>query len=486
METLYTPKFHASFQIILLYILCLPHSIKATESASTSSKQRTSFPSNLSSPTAMDSQRVGLIAKRKDISRTKSSARDELHSFRSWLRWMCVDQSNAWTFSLSWLVFIVFTIVIPILSHFYLACSDCDNRHARPYDSLVQLSLSSIATLSFVSLSQFVRVYGLRRFLFFDKLCNESEIVRRGYTEQLNSSLKIVFIFVAPCFMAEAAYKIWWYTSGATAIPFLGNAIVSDAVACTLELCSWLYRTVVFFLVCVLFRLICHLQILRLQDFAQVFHVDSDVESVLREHLRIRRHLRIISHRFRVFILWVLILVTVSQFASLLDTTRSNADLSIFKTGELALVSVSLLAGLMILLRSATRITHKALGVTCLAAKWHVCATIESFDSPDYVDTETPPVGVVGNQVFRRDASSSSDNEDAGSEDELDNDKLIPAYAYSTISFQKRQALVTYFENNRAGITVYGFMLDRTSVHTIAMIEMSLVLWLLGKTVGIS
>ena len=45
---------------------------------------------------------------------------------------------------------------------------------------------------------------------------------------------------------------------------------------------------------------------------------------------------------------------------------------------------------------------------------------------------------------------------------------------------------VTYFENNRAGVTVYGFMLDRTSLHTIFGIALSLVLWLLGKTIGIS
>lgn len=45
---------------------------------------------------------------------------------------------------------------------------------------------------------------------------------------------------------------------------------------------------------------------------------------------------------------------------------------------------------------------------------------------------------------------------------------------------------VIYFENNGAGISVYGFMLDRTSLNTIFMIEMSLVLWLLGKTIGIS
>lgn len=45
---------------------------------------------------------------------------------------------------------------------------------------------------------------------------------------------------------------------------------------------------------------------------------------------------------------------------------------------------------------------------------------------------------------------------------------------------------VTYFENNRAGITIYGFTLDRTTLHTIFGIELSLVLWLLGKTIGFS
>ncbi|KAK4386942.1 EH domain-containing protein 1 [Sesamum angolense] len=265
-----------------------------------------------------------------------------------------------------------------------------------------------------------------------------------------------------------------------TRIPFLGNVIVSNTVACILELCSWFYRTVVFYLVCVLFRLICYLQILRLQDFAQVFQVDSDVESVLREHLRIRRHLRIISHRYRSFILFALIFITASQFASLLMTTRSSADVNIYHTGELAVCSLSLLAGLLILLRSATRITHKAQAVTCLAAKWHVCATIDSFDT---AETETPVARVSDEQIFTASSDGSSDLDDVGDEeDELDNSKFLPAYAFSTISFQKRQALVTYFENNRAGITIYGFMLDRTSLHTIFGIELSLVLWLLGKT----
>lgn len=375
-------------------------------------------------------------------------------------------------------MFVVFAIVVPAISHFVLACSSCDSKHKRPYDSVVQLSLSSVATLSFVCLSRFVRKYGLRRFLFFDKLCDESETVRKGYTDQLNRSLKLLSIFVLPCFIAECAYKIWWYASGASQIPFLGNVILSDTVACIMELCSWLYRTTVIFLVCVLFHLICHLQILRLQDFAQVFQVDSDVECVLSEHLRIRRHLRIISHRYRAFVLWALILVTGSQFASLLITTKSGAAVDIYRAGELALCSITLVTGVLIILRSASKITHKAQAVTSLATKWHICATLDSFDA---AEGETPRTPLTASTNDDENGDDSSDEED-----ELDNTKLIPAYAYSSISFQKRQALVTYFENNRAGITVYGFTLDRSTLHSIFGVELALVLWLLGKTVGIS
>lgn len=148
--------------------------------------------------------------------------------------------------------------------------------------------------------------------------------------------------------------------------------------------------------------------------------------------------------------------------------------------------SLTLVTGLCILLRSATKITHKAQSVTCLASKWHVCATLDSFDVNDGETPRTPAIHVC--QSFPNvGTDGESESEDVGEEeDDLDNNKLIPAYAYSTISYQKRHALVTYFENNRAGITIYGFMLDRSTLHTIFGIELSLVLWLLSKTIGIS
>jgi hypothetical protein len=125
----------------------------------------------------------------KFFNRSVSHVNDELHTFRTYLRWMCVDQSNAFTATLSWFVFILLALAVPAASHFIIACRDCDAKHSRPYDAIVQISLSSVASLSFLCLSSFVRKYGLRRFLFLDKLCDESETVRMNYMTQLNVSI---------------------------------------------------------------------------------------------------------------------------------------------------------------------------------------------------------------------------------------------------------------------------------------------------------
>lgn len=157
----------------------------------------------------------------------------------------------------------------------------------------------------------------------------------------MQGTMKLILLWGLPCFIAECAYRIWWYVSGASQIPYYGEIYVSSIILCTLELCSWMYRTSIFFLVCVLFRLICYLQILRLEDFAPVFQRETEVGSILLEHLRLRRNLRIISHRFRGFILSSLLLVTASQLIFLLMVTKPHADVDILKAGELAVKLLS-------------------------------------------------------------------------------------------------------------------------------------------------
>ncbi|PKI66386.1 uncharacterized protein LOC116204456 [Punica granatum] len=408
----------------------------------------------------------------------------ELKAFEYCLQWIFVDQSTLWRAGLSWSVFFLLTVAAPLASLIVLQCrSTCDEDHRRPYQVVVQVSLSVFAAISFICLSRWARKYGLRRFLFLDKLSDASDTVRRGYALQLQSSLKFWCCFIFPCFLLETAYKVWWYITGGSAIPHYGNIYVSDTMACAMELLSWLYRVSIYFLVCVLYQLSCYLQILRIEDFAHVFLKETEVGSILKEHLRVRRCLRIISHRFRIFTLLSLVLVTATLFISLLLLTRSGAHTNVLKAGDLSLCSISLATGLFICLRSAAKTTHKAHSLTGLAAKWHVCATIDSFDEGD---GETPRAPIISSsQLLPLVEVWESDGEEGEGDDELDNANINPIVAH-TISFHKRQALVNYLENNRAGITMFGFTLDRTWLHTIFAIELALLLWLLNKTIGIS
>ncbi|XP_072973079.1 uncharacterized protein [Typha angustifolia] len=419
--------------------------------------------------TTTSSRRTPLLSHKESVyTRCLSHADDELKSFRSCLRYLCVDQSDLPHAVASWSLFVFLAILVPLFAHLFFV------HHRRPYDSVVQLSLSSASSLSFISLSAFVRRFGLRRFLFLDRLRRDSERVQLGYTAQLSRSFRILSFFVLPCFSLDAIYKLFWFyevflsSHSASRLP-----LAAAAATCLLELASWIYRTAIFFLVCVLFRLICHLQILRMEDFVGAFNDETDVAAVLKEHLRIRRQLSIISHRYRAFIISCLVLVTISQFATLLLTTRPHAQVNFFTAGELVLCSIGLVTGILICLRSAAKITHKTQAITSHAATWHVCATVESFNA----DAEDP-------SVSEPPTNNSSDDTDED-EDDLDDRKLMSS-TVNTISYHKRQALVTYLENNRAGITVFGFVVDRTWLHALFMIEFSLVMWLLGKTVGIS
>ncbi|ONM17098.1 uncharacterized protein [Zea mays] len=435
------------------------------------------------SPTAAAGAEPGsastpLLRRRGSYTRTVSHARDELSSFRSGLRWMCVDHSDASSPAVSWLVFAALGVAVPAAAHAAAA-------PRRAYDTQVQVSLTLSAALAYTTLYSLVRRHGLRRLLYLDRLRHDSQDVRAGYIVQLAGSFRLLACFVLPCFLADAAYKAFWYCANR---PF---PLWWSAAACALEMASWMYRTAMFCMACVLFRTICYLQILRMTGFARDFGQCADVAAVLRQHRRIRVQLQRISHRYRSFILYSLILVTASQFTALLAATRPHARVNFATAGELALCSMSLVTGLLVCLHSAAKITHKTQSITSVAAAWHADATINSLDR-DQENPRTPSKACLQQQTptspFPMAGASSgeeSDDDEWRSEDGVDTSRFTPFHA-TNVSFQKRQALVTYLENNRAGITVFGFVVDRTWLHALFMIEFSLVMWLLGKTIGIS
>ncbi|XP_062223009.1 uncharacterized protein LOC133921923 [Phragmites australis] len=427
---------------------------------------------------------TGKSATAARYARCTSHAHDELRSFRACLGWLCVDHSSRPSSAASWAVFLLLAVVVP--SAVRLATPG--SATPRPFDGQVQVFLTLAASLAYLTLADLLRrAGGLRRLLYLDSLRRDSEDVQAGYSAQLARSFRVLACFAFPCSLADTAYKVYWYCAAAPSFRSPWWA----AVACAVEIASWVYCTALFFMVCVLFRVICYLQILRMVGFAREFGRFADVATVLQHHRRIREQLRKISHRYRKFIVCSLVLVSACQFATLLATTRPHATVNLATAGELVLCSISLVAGLLVCLYSAAKITHKTQAMTSVAAAWHADATVHAFDNDqENPDPDLPPTAgyLAPANAYRLapgDESGSDDDDRRSETSSLDDPKYVPFLA-NDICFQKRQALVTYLENNRAGITVYGFVVDRAWLHALFMIEFSLVMWLLGKTVGIS
>ncbi|MCL7041779.1 hypothetical protein MKW94_030130 [Papaver nudicaule] len=419
--------------------------------------------------------------------RTKSNIYDELRNFRVSLRWCALDHSTNVNKTVSYLVFILLTIVVPILTSVFVHVPKTSTiEDPISFNKLIQLPESGLAIIGFFTISRFFEKYGLRRLLFLDQLQDDSTYVRRGYVRELDRSFRHLAYILLPSFLVELAHKILFFSTVIVSIPvpYVENRLPYNSIMFLAGLVSWVYRTGVFLLVCALFRLTCELQILRFEGFQKMLEgYGSDPGAIFEEHMRIKKQLSETSHRYRFFIVASLFMITICQFGVLILVLGSKAEKNFFNSGDLVVCSAVQLSGFLLSILGAARITHRAQGIASVATRWHMLhATAACNGIPESTNSSAlekkgrnPEAdgGVV--EETKRMISSSSRN-----------GTLTAMPSHDSSSFQTRQALVTYLQHNNGGITVYGFALDRGLLHTLFAFEFSLVLWILSKVVVLS
>ncbi|RZC71962.1 hypothetical protein C5167_035124 [Papaver somniferum] len=373
---------------------------------------------------------VPLLLTNPSYHRSKSNIYDELRSFRVSLKWCALDHSTYVNKTVSYLVFIFLTIVVPIFSSVFVHVPKTSTIvDPISFNKLIQLPESGLAIIGFFTISRFFKKYGLRRLLYLDELQDDSTYVRRGYARELDKSFRHLAYILLPSFLVEFAHKILFFSTVIVSIPvpYAENRLPYNSIMFLAGLVSWVYRTGVFLLVCALFRLTCELQILRFEGFQKMLEgYGSDPATIFEEHMRIKKQLSETSHRYRLFIVASLFMITICQFGVLMLVLGSKAEKNFFNSGDLVMDRIS-------------------------AAN----------------------AGVV--EESNRTINSNSTN-----------DTLLAMPSQDSSSFQTRQSLVTYLQHNNGGITVYGFALDRGLLHTLFAFEFSLVLWILSKVVVLS
>ncbi|XP_027332988.1 uncharacterized protein LOC113847881 [Abrus precatorius] len=432
------------------------------------SSRRVSFAENHPNEEQYHPNNVPLLLQ-PSYARSKSIIFDELRNFRISLKWCALDHSSCVGKLISYVSFIFFTIIVPLLSSIFVHVpASAPEDDPISFNKLVQLPESALAIIAFFTLSSFFRRYGLRQLLFLDALQEDTTYVRRGYTKELEKAFRYLAYIILPSFFVELAHKIIFFSAVKISAPHISPGFPLNSIVFVLVLVSWVYRTGVFLLVCVLFRLTCELQILRFQGVHKLFEgCGSEAGVIFQEHVRIRRQLWVTSHRYRFFIIGCVVTITVSQLGALLLVLASKSDKTFFNSGDLVICSAVQLCGFFMCILGAARITHRAQGIVSIATRWHMLVTTASAESEQCKAQVSEGL------------ASDSDSDDSSN-------IHISVIPRQLSSFQTRQSLVTYLQHNHGGITVYGYSLDRGLLHTLFAFEFSLVLWILSKVVVLS
>ncbi|KAL8550631.1 hypothetical protein ACS0TY_009162 [Phlomoides rotata] len=387
------------------------------------------------------------------------------------------NQPSIGIFLVSWGVFLVIGVLLPVVMLELSNCPGCEKGQIKSFEIGIVVSQASLATSALVCLSHNLRKYGVRKFLFVDRYSGHVERFSGQYVQKISDSVRLLVLWVLPCCLLKIAREVirimyvrhesWWQSA----------AILFAFVL------SWTYVITISLSACVLFHLVCNLQIIHFDDYGKLLEREPDVVSLLQEHARLRFYLSKISHRFRIYLILQFVIVTVSQFMFLFQTTEYNGMITFINGGDFAVSTIVQVAVIILCLNGASKISHRAQGVGALASRWHALVTCSASDASQLRMSNSVGNLEAANKLanFHADYSES----DMESLDFVTSPSNVQLATYMS-SYHKRLALVMYLQSNPGGITIFGWTVDRGLLNTIFFIELSLVTFVLGKTIVVT
>nr|VDD63495.1 unnamed protein product [Brassica oleracea] len=389
------------------------------------------------------------------------------------------NQSSTRSLVLSWIVFLMIGLVLPVTVLELGHCKGCETYQNKSFELNIVVSQACLAGVSLLCVSHNLRKYGIREFLFVDQLSGRMGRLKDQYMQQISNSVKLLGLWSLICFGLKAVREIIRMLYVPHDQPWLSVFILLSMIL------SWTYLSTIFLAASSMFHLVCNLQVIHFEDYAKLLDEESEISFFIGEHTNLRRHLSKISHRFRIFLVLQFLVVTASQFTTLFQTTAYSGRITYINGGDFAVSAVVQVVGIILCLHAATKISHRAQAIASVASKWHA---IMSCSSTDSTQIRASPSGVhleatTNPPISFRISPSESDVES------MDHYMRMPANnshfsSYMSMSsYHRRQAFVLYLQMNPGGITIFGWTVDRHLINTIFFIELSLVTFVLGRTV---
>ncbi|XP_057530230.1 uncharacterized protein LOC130808761 [Amaranthus tricolor] len=379
-----------------------------------------------------------------------------------YLRFLGFDQTSPLKFLVSWVVFFLVGVVVPMMIIGLTHCLDCEDYQVKDFEYEILTSHFLLGGVSLICMAYNINKKGFRKFLFVDRYRGYTTRFKDQYVKNIKGSYRLFLRSLLPCCLLKAAHETmrtiyvqnlsWW----------LATIKVSTLVI------SWTYLSAISLAACILFHLACNLQVIHFNDYAKVLENESSIMTLMDEHMRLRDYLSKISHRFRIYLILVFLFVTASLCMTLIQITGVNGRVTFLNGGNFAVTSIVQVVETLLCLHAGTKISSRAQGIGAVACRWHAIVTCKSLDG--------------GRRSMSLCSLSSSFS---GSESSLlDENSIVNHSQFASVSsYNKRQSFVMYLQANPGGLTLYGWTVDRTLLSTIFAIELSLVLFVLGQTI---
>lgn len=253
------------------------------------------------------------------------------------------------------------------------------------------------------------------------------------------------------------------------------DSLVQSVMVVLVLLVSWTYSASIYLTGSTLFSLVCSLQVIHFENYKKLLESNLDVLEYIEEHSRLTYNLSKISHRFRIFLILEFLIVTASQIVTLLETTGNNGTINFVNAADFAISSIVQVVGIIICLHAAAKISHRAQSLASFASRWHAKLTCRSNETLG-ASENGGNLNVANSAITSM--YSESDMESA--------DYILPPMSVelnsNVSSYHKRQAFVMYMQSNPGGITIFGWTVNRAFMDTIFCVELTVVTFVLGKT----
>ncbi|KAI3847962.1 hypothetical protein MKX03_017487 [Papaver bracteatum] len=386
-------------------------------------------------------------------------------------------QSSLSGIIISWFTFVVIGVSIPVSILLLPTSSGCEKYQINKFELDILASKSLLSAISLLCVSHNLRKHGIRNFLFVDRHHGHMDKFRKEYIQMIQGFFRLLVLWVLPCFLLKTIREVirviyvghdsWW---------------ISVAIMFAL-LSSWTYSTIISLSASLLFYLVCNLQVIHFADYNKLLESGSDVTALIDEHLRLRYYLSKISHRFRIFLLLEFLVVTSSQVLTLFRTIGYHQIITLISGGDFAVSSFVQVVSVGICLHAAAKMSHRAQRVASVASQWHALLTSYSSDTSSRMrgSTSVDNFEALANPI--RPIAAVFSESDLESLDSFGPPNYTQMASHLS-TYNKRQAFVMYLRSNPAGVTIYGWTVDRQLINTVFLGEFSLVLFVLGRTLS--